>query len=100
MGAPVGNQNAKRAKRWQKAIERALARASNDSTDAGLDQAADKLVAACIAGDQWALKELGDRIDGKSVQVIGGDDENPVLVREIVIRAVDAANDRPSTEGG
>jgi hypothetical protein len=85
MAAPLGNQNAKKAKRWQKAIERALARASNSDIDAGLDKAADKLVQAASEGDQWALKELGDRIDGKAVQPIAGDDDSPPLtVRGIV----------------
>jgi hypothetical protein len=79
MGAPVGNQNAKKAKRWQKAIERALARASNSDIDSGLDRAADALVAASSAGEQWAIKELGDRIDGKAVQPIAGDDDSPPL---------------------
>lgn len=88
VGAPIGNQNAKKAKRWQKAIERALARASNSDVDAGLDKAADKLVAAAAEGDQWALKELGDRIDGKAVQPIAGDDDSPPLTLKGVIELV------------
>lgn len=88
MAAPLGNQNAKKAKRWQKAIERALARASNSDIDAGLDKAADKLVQAASEGDQWALKELGDRIDGKAVQPIAGDDDSPPLQVKGVIELV------------
>ena len=85
MGAPIGNQNAKRAKRYQKAIERALANACGGSVDDGLDKAAAQLVTACFAGDQWALKELGDRIDGKAVQPIGGDDDSPpITVRGMI----------------
>jgi hypothetical protein len=78
MAAPIGNQNAKKAKRWQKAIERALARASNENVDAGLDKAADIFVKACYDGDLASLKELGDRIDGKPTQVIGGDPDSPL----------------------
>ena len=80
MAAPLGNQNAKKAKRWQKALERALARVSNESVDAGLDGVADKLVAAAVAGDQWAIRELGDRIDGKPAQTIAGDPDNPLEI--------------------
>jgi hypothetical protein len=85
MGAPVGNQNAKKAKRWQKAIERALARAANENTDAGLDKAADVFVQACFAGDLATLKELGDRIDGKPAQVIAGDPDNPLEVKGLAV---------------
>ncbi len=80
MAAPLGNQNAKKAKRWQKAIERALSRASGADIDTGLDKAADMLVAAANIGEQWALRELGDRIDGKPAQVIAGDPDNPLEV--------------------
>jgi hypothetical protein len=85
-GAPVGNQNAVRAKRWQQAIQRALARASNKDIDAGLDSAADKLVALAFEGDKWALEELGDRIDGKPAQAIthqGDEDGGPVRFERI-----------------
>lgn len=92
-GAPIGNQNAKKAKLWEQALKRALARISNATVDAGLDKCADKLVSAAVEGEQWALREIGDRIDGKSVQVIGGDPDQPLEFREIVIRAVDAAKD-------
>jgi hypothetical protein len=85
MGAPLGNHNAAKAKRWQKAIERALARAANSTTDAGLDKAADVFVQACFAGDLATLKELGDRIDGKPAQVIAGDPENPIEVKGIAV---------------
>lgn len=85
MAAPIGNQNAKKAKRWQKAIERALSRASNSDIDSGLDKAADMLVRAANEGEQWALKELGDRIDGKSVQPIAGDDDSaPVSIKGVI----------------
>lgn len=81
MGAPVGNQNARKAKKWQQAIERALARATGENVSAGLDKAADMFVQAVFAGDQWALKELGDRLDGKPATVIIGDkDEDPIQV--------------------
>jgi hypothetical protein len=70
VGAPIGNQNAAKAKRWQEAILRALARKAN-SIEGGLDQAADKLVALAVdSGDKWALDHMADRIDGKATQSI------------------------------
>ena len=91
-GGQLGNQNAARAKRWQQAIQRALARASSKDVDAGLDSAADKLVALAIEGDKWAIDHLADRIDGKphqSVQLDGDGEGGPIqTVVEIVSRGV------------
>lgn len=85
MGAPTGNQNARNAKRWQQALRRALARKSGESIDKGLDEIADKVVAAAYAGEQWAIKEVGDREDGKPAQAIVGDEDlPPVKVRGMV----------------
>ena len=67
-GAQPGNQNAVKAKRWQKAIERALARFTRENVDAGLDRAADQLVKLAVEGDKWALDHMADRIDGKAPQ--------------------------------
>lgn len=71
-GAPLGNQNAKKAKRWQKALERALARLSESDTDGGLDKVADVVAKAAASGDKDAWKEIGDRIDGKATQPVEG----------------------------
>jgi hypothetical protein len=77
MAAPEGNQNAKKAKIWEQALKRALARKANSTVDNGLDILADKVVSAAASGEAWALKEVGDRMDGKPTTVIGGDDELP-----------------------
>ena len=68
MGAPVGNQNAAKAKRWQAAIEAAVARRVSDGRLKGLEDLADKLIDAVLVGDLSALKEFGDRYDGKPTQ--------------------------------
>ena len=66
MGAPVGNKNAANAKVWRAAIERALdARGAGDRRVA-LNTLAAKLLDKCEEGDLGALKELGDRLDGKA----------------------------------
>lgn len=89
MAAPQGNQFAVKAKRWSQAIDRALAaRSRKDQIDA-LDQLAEKLLAKCDEGDMTALKELGDRLEGKAAQAVTvlGDEDQPLvhkLVREIV----------------
>lgn len=85
-GAPVGNQNARKQKRWESAITRALAKvAAGAGVEAGLDSLAEQLVAAALKGEQWALLEVGNRLDGKPAQIIGGDDDlPPVKLRGIV----------------
>ena len=101
MAAPPGNQFAKKAKIWEQAIKRALARASSESVDAGLDKGADQLVKAFYAGEQWAVKEVGDRVDGKSAQAVtvAGDPDAPLTWQEIGIRSIDATDNRPTKEG-
>jgi hypothetical protein len=80
MGAPVGNQNAARAKLWTAAIMRALeARSSRLEQKNALDALAEKLLQQCDEGDMTALKELGDRIEGKAAQPIGGADDLPAI---------------------
>lgn len=95
MAAPVGNQNAAKAKRWQQAIMRALARSSNSDVDAGLDAAADKLVKLAMDGDKWALDHLADRIEGKPAQAVtvAGDDEGGPIRHSL---SVEYANPAPS----
>lgn len=41
---------------------------------------ADVLVAKALEGDVTALKEIGDRLDGRPAQEITGDDDNPLTV--------------------
>ena len=99
MAAPLGNTNAKKSKRWMEALNRALARASNDSIDKGLDKIADTVVAAAIAGDKDAWQEVANRQDGKVAQaIIGGDEGDPAVktISEVILRAVDATTDRPA----
>jgi hypothetical protein len=77
-GAPIGNQNAAKARRWREAIQRALARATG-GVDEGLDKIADKLVKAAIDGDQWATDHIADRIDGKATQPVDISTREPVM---------------------
>lgn len=69
-GAPRGNQNAAKGKQWLAAIERALEKRSRVDRKAGLDALAGKLLEQCAEGNLVALKELGDRLDGKPSQSV------------------------------
>jgi hypothetical protein len=89
MGAPVGNQNAKKAKRWQDALLKALARYESDEqkVKAGeaLDKIAERVVSLALLGDKDSWQEIGNRLDGKPAQVIiGDDDEPPITVRGVI----------------
>lgn len=66
---------------WRDAIRVAVSRAQEDPAKGKrLVALADALVEAGMAGDVSALKEIGDRLDGKVPQAhVGGDeDDNPV----------------------
>ena len=67
MAAPEGNRNAAKAKVWSAAIDRALEK-RGPSKMAALAALAEKLLQKCDAGDVVALKELGDRVEGKVAQ--------------------------------
>jgi hypothetical protein len=100
MGAPVGNRNAAKAKVWHGAIMRALERRKpTDERIAAIDELADKLLDLVAKGDLGALKEFGDRLDGKPAQaIIGGDDDDPPLKFQKVERVLVRAN--PSDKDG
>jgi hypothetical protein len=91
MGAPVGNQNAAKAKQWTAAIQRALAKRSKVESALAIDDLAEKLLLACDKGEIGALKELGDRLEGKPAQAltIGGDSDAPLetKIEVVLVRA-------------
>jgi hypothetical protein len=53
-GAPIGNQNAKRAQKWREALARALSRKAG-TVDQGLDKIADGVVGLAV---RW--RAVGD----------------------------------------
>jgi hypothetical protein len=63
-GAPVGNTNAVKPKVWSDALRKAIVQGQN------LDLLAHALVEKALAGDITALKELGDRLEGKATQQV------------------------------
>lgn len=79
MGAPAGNNNYRQGKLWTAAIVRALQKRSRTDQLEALDDLAEKLLKKCDELDMQALKELGDRVEGKVAQPIGGaDDLSPI----------------------
>jgi len=82
-GAPLGNQNAAKAKRWQKAVERVLARRYGD-VDTGVEALAEtfiNLTATEAAKD--VCRDIADRFDGKPAQALehSGPGGEPLVVQ-------------------
>ena len=87
MGAPIGNNNASRARMWREALRKALAR-KEGSIEKGLIVVADNVVKAAMDGEMWAIKEIGDRLDGKPAQqqIITGDEEGgPIKTKSEIV---------------
>jgi hypothetical protein len=94
VAAPIGNQNAAKAKLWHAAILRALDKRGCGDRLKALDELAEKLLVAVETGDLAALKEFGDRIDGKPAQAVtvSGDEDSPLVISTIERKIV-----RPNT---
>lgn len=87
-GNPGGRP--KRDKIWREAIDRAIKRRQQDDPLA-LEKLADKLLKRIDDGDVAAMKEFGDRIDGKVAQAIVGDDEADPI--SMIVTGVPRAGD-------
>lgn len=91
MAAAIGNQYAAKAKRWSDAIDRALEKRSRVEGVQALDELAEKLLALADQGDLGALKELGDRIEGKPAQIVAGTGEQGQHVHRVEFAIIDPA---------
>lgn len=72
-GAPKGNTNGSKNRIWAEAINKVLCQ-SDEGKPQKLRALAEKLVDQALDGDMAAMKEIGDRVDGKalaSVEVSG-----------------------------
>ena len=65
-GGQLGNKNATKNKPWIGALNKAIAQGDAER----LRNIAEKLLKAAEEGEPWAIKELADRLDGRSVQPI------------------------------
>lgn len=86
MGAPIGNTNAAKHRRFYAALERAIAQDDGKR----LRSAAEKLLDLASEGEPWAVKELRDTLDGKPAQsvTVGGDSDNPLSVIQKIERVI------------
>lgn len=69
MGAAIGNQNARKGK-WAQALTSAVLVEDPATRRRRLDAIAERLIAKAEEGDIQAIKELGDRLDGKPTQAL------------------------------
>lgn len=84
-------------KPWREAIHRAVKRKlAGEGDPRALDRLAQTLVREALAGDISALKEIGDRLDGRPGQQGPGEGpDNPVHHRhEVIITGVPRAADQ------
>lgn len=70
IGGQPGNQNAVAKRPFWASVNRVLQTKTGTAKISALDEIATKLIEAAQAGEQWAIKELADRLDGKAVQQI------------------------------
>lgn len=79
-------------KEWAHAMRRAVMRRIEgiEGKPQKLERLADKVVELGLAGDMQALKEIGDRLDGKSVQQkeIGGPDGGDIPIKMKITKVV------------
>jgi hypothetical protein len=73
VGAPAGNNNASKNKMWTDAIRKTIVQKK------AMEQLADVLIKKALEGDMSALKEIGDRLEGKPNQSVSGLDGAPLL---------------------
>lgn len=90
MAAPKTPKNRWSDKAWRDAIRVAVMRNAEDGGKK-LAKLADTLVSAGLAGDVTALKEIGDRLDGKPNQT-----QDVVVTQRMVVEAPMPAKDADS----
>jgi len=90
-GAPFGNHNAAKGRRWQQAIDRALEKRSKATGIEELDRLAEKFLDCVDSGAKDFMRgfdALGDRIDGRPTQALEhsgpGGGELPVAVSVVL----------------
>jgi hypothetical protein len=71
MAAPIGNNNAGKGKAWFDALRKECVQRD------ALDKIAKVVVDKAIEGEQWAVREIGDRFDGKPAQSVDTTIANP-----------------------
>ena len=92
-GGQPGNHNAVKGKRWANAIDTALDDRCKSDGQKALVKLAEVMLLAAEKSEGWALKELGDRLDGKPAQSIGihGEEDKPpvTIIERLIVHATD-----------
>ena len=70
-GAPKGNNNKNNGAQFRQALRKVMARSTGKTASEGLIEVAEQLYKAAKSGEQWAVKEIADRFDGKPHQSMG-----------------------------
>lgn len=83
MAAPINPVGAKSDKLWRGAILRAVHRQMKDGKSKRLEGLAERLISEALSGDMQALKEIGDRLDGRPHQAIehAGEGGGPIQLQ-------------------
>ena len=86
MGAPLGNQNARKENRLVRETLKRLAVQNPDK----LRAACEKLLDAASGGDLSAFKEFRDTLDGRPTQaIVGGDEDDNPIQHSVTLKFVD-----------
>ncbi len=85
MSAAIGNQYAANARRWRSAIDKALANRCKSDGQVALIAIAEQMLVKAAEGDMAAIKELGDRMDGRPQQAltVSGDESAPIIIKKV-----------------
>jgi hypothetical protein len=83
MGAPIGNNNNKKNLYWSEALRKHITQNPKDLADA-----AQALFLKAKEGDVSAIREIGDRLEGKAVQRVEGSGDNGEFISKIVVELV------------
>jgi hypothetical protein len=84
MAAPEGNKNATKNKYWSDALRKYILQNPKE-----LEEAAKALFAKAKDGDVAAMKEIGDRLEGKAVQRVEGSGEDGEFITKMIVELVE-----------
>jgi hypothetical protein len=85
MGAPLGNDNNRKNQYWSDALRKHITQNPKDLADA-----AQALFNKAKDGDVGAIKEIGDRLEGKAVQRVEGSGADGEFITKMVVELVKA----------
>jgi hypothetical protein len=83
MGAPIGNNNNKKNLYWSEALRKHITQNPKDLADA-----AQALFLKAKEGDVAAIREIGDRLEGKAVQRVEGSGDDGSFITKMVVEFV------------